>query len=90
MSWDDTEDWASLLGVPTPRVMYRGPWSEDRLQALEIDTDTCEGYVVRTVEGFSFDQFTQHLAKWVRPHHVQTDQHWMHSAIEVNQLGEIK
>lgn len=35
-----------------------------------------EGYVVRTVEGFAFDEFASHIAKWVRKGHVQTDEHW--------------
>lgn len=45
-----------------------------------------EGYVVRTTSGFAFADFDQHLAKWVRPGHVQTDQHWMHQAVVPNGL----
>ena len=35
-----------------------------------------EGVVVRASEGFNATDFATHTAKWVRPNHVQTDEHW--------------
>lgn len=88
LAWDETVLWAALLELATPTVFYRGPWDENRLRALTFDTEQCEGYVVRTAEGFAYEDFTRHLAKWVRPSHVQTDQHWMARTVIPNGLAE--
>jgi len=88
LSWQDTEQWAELLGCSTPEVLYQGEWSEKLLRelALEIDTESSEGYVVRLAESFSYDDFSMAVAKWVRPKHVQTEQHWMHAQVVPNGL----
>lgn len=88
LPWDETVLWAGLLELVTPPLLYRGLWDEARLRALTLDTATCEGYVVRTVAGFAYGDFAHHLAKWVRPSHVQTDQHWMARAVVPNALAE--
>ena len=36
-----------------------------------------EGYVVRLADSFYYDDFQKSVAKWVRPHHVTTDEHWL-------------
>lgn len=36
-----------------------------------------EGYVVRLADGFGYNEFQASCAKFVRPHHVKTDEHWM-------------
>jgi hypothetical protein len=37
---------------------------------------TPEGFVVRTLEGFSYERFDSHVAKFVRRGHIQTDETW--------------
>ena len=86
LNWDDTLAWAEHLGVPTPRQLYRGPWDERLIQELPVDPEVMEGYVVRTVQGFPYSEFQDHLAKYVRAGHVQTDEHWMHQTITPNGL----
>lgn len=86
LSWDDTLDWAAQLRVPTPRQLYRGPWNEALIRALPMDPEVMEGCVVRTVQGFAYTAFQVHLAKYVRPGHVQTDAHWMHAVVIPNGL----
>jgi len=86
LSWDDTLEWADLLQVPTPRTLYRGPWSEAAVRSLTPNEEVCEGYVVRHSGSFHFDDFKKNCAKWVRPGHVQSDSHWMHQAIVKNKL----
>lgn len=86
LDWSQTIEWAELLGLKIPRSLYRGEWNQKRIQSLSIDTVSCEGYVVRTEESFSYDSFDQHVAKWVRKGHVMTDEHWMHKEIIPNQL----
>lgn len=86
LSWDETLDWAALLGLATPHEFYRGEWDLEIVQSIEVDTDQVEGYVVRTEDGFDYASFQQNIAKWVRKNHVQTDEHWMFAEIVPNGL----
>lgn len=87
ISWDQTVEWATLLGVDLVPVLYRGLWDESVVRELTLDLEAQEGYVVRVAERFPFDAFPTSVAKWVRQGHVQTDQHWMHSQIRPNGLS---
>jgi hypothetical protein len=88
LGWDETLEWAELLGLYTPPQLYRGPWDAESVRAIEIDVDRQEGYVARTVAAFGYDDFQDHVAKWVRKDHVQTDDHWMFAEIVPNELRE--
>jgi hypothetical protein len=35
-----------------------------------------EGLVVRTARSFTVSEFSENVFKWVRPHHVQNEEHW--------------
>ncbi|MGW4890971.1 RNA ligase family protein [Kitasatospora sp. NPDC004240] len=87
LDWDDTVRFLRRLGVPAPRVLWRGRYDERALRALRLDTERQEGFVVRTAEGFHRADFGRRAAKWVRPRHVRTDTHWMHAAVVENGLG---
>ncbi|WP_328887560.1 RNA ligase family protein [Streptomyces sp. NBC_00316] len=87
LDWDETVGCLRALGIPAPRVLWRGTFDERALRALAVDRGRQEGYVVRTVEGFAAGDFGRHVAKWVRPGHVQTGTHWMHAAVVANGLG---
>jgi hypothetical protein len=84
LSWDDTLEWAALLGLEVVPTLYRGPWDARAVKALPCPVETTEGYVVRTAAGFPFAAFKERVAKYVRPHHVQTDQHWMMAPVIPN------
>ena len=86
LSWSETLEWFEILGVQPVKELYRGPWDEEMLRDLIIDTDRSEGYVIRVSGEFSYSQFDQYIAKWVRTGHVQTEKHWMHSEVVPNQL----
>lgn len=91
LSWTETKEFANLLGLQTVPELYIGPWNEDLLKTLYglfIPTfgDTSEGFVVRTTESFSYFAFADHVAKFVREHHVQTSEFWMNEAIVPNLL----
>ena len=88
LSWEETKEWASLLGVDVVPTLYEGPWDEDRIRGLTLDTDRVEGYVIRTARAFRYAEFSDHIAKWVRTGHVQTDEHWMHGPVVPNGLRE--
>lgn len=90
LDWTSTGVIASFLHVPTPRVMYEGIYSEGAIRSIYIDAERCEGYVVRIRDSFHYDEFNQSVAKWVRPGHIQTNDHWMHGAFRKNLLREEK
>ncbi|WP_330261891.1 RNA ligase family protein [Streptomyces sp. NBC_00539] len=87
LDWDRTVRFLRRLGVPTPRVLWRGVYDERALRKLRIDTARQEGYVVRTVAGFPRTDFGRYVAKWVRAGHVRTDTHWMYAPVVPNGLG---
>lgn len=87
LHWDETVRFLRRIGVPTPPVLWRGTFDARVLRELRVDTARQEGYVVRTVEGFSHAEFGERVAKWVRPRHVRTDTHWMFAAVVPNGLG---
>ncbi|MFG2961542.1 RNA ligase family protein [Streptomyces sp. NPDC048291] len=87
LDWDRTVVFLRGLGVPVPRVLWRGVFDERALRALRLETGRQEGYVVRVADGFDAREFGDRVAKWVREGHVQTDTHWMHAAVVENGLG---
>lgn len=87
LSWDDTLEWFSLLSIHPVPVLYKGLWDENTIRKLALDTNTQEGYVVRSADAFSYDDFSQQVAKWVRANHVTSDKHWMHSEVIPNGLN---
>jgi predicted kinase len=87
LDWDRTVAFLRDLGVPVPRVLWRGVFDERSLRALKLDLGRQEGFVVRTADGFMAEEFGQRVAKWVRAGHVRTDTHWMHAAVVPNGLG---
>lgn len=80
LSWDETVEWATLMGVPTVRVLYDGIYDEQLIKGLWNDKEweTTEGYVLRVADSFTYQQFRQCVGKFVRKNHVQTIKHWMH------------
>ncbi|MEO3974236.1 RNA ligase family protein [Streptomyces sp. CAU 1734] len=87
LSWDRTVEFLRGAGIPVPAVLWRGVYDERAIRGLKVDPARREGYVVRPADGFPMAEFGERLAKWVRPGHVQTDTHWMHSAAVPNRLG---
>lgn len=84
-SWDDVKLMSKWLELPTVPELWRGIIeSEDQLKKLvekftsmkSIYGDTREGVVIRLANSFMIDDFSKYVCKWVRPNHVQTDEHW--------------
>ncbi|KAB1145945.1 AAA family ATPase [Streptomyces luteolifulvus] len=86
LDWDRTVAFLRGLGIPVPRVLWRGVFDERALRALRLDPGRHEGYVVRIVDEFGAQEFGERVAKWVRAGHVRTDTHWMHAAVVENGL----
>ena len=92
-SWDDTLEFANLLGLTTVPLFYRGIWDRDAITEAfeayrEASEDEVEGYVVRFAEAIHLGLFQYSYAKWVRANHVQTDKFWMTQPVVKNCLGK--
>lgn len=88
LSWDDTQEFFDLLGITSVPVLYRGVFDEKVLRDLiaGLDLTKEEGVVMRVADSFHYDDFKMSLAKWVRPAHVQSGDHWMHQSVIPNGL----
>ena len=51
-------------------------WFETEIKKPSAFGTTREGFVMSTTYGFMADEFSQHVCKYVRKNHVQTDEHW--------------
>lgn len=95
LSWDETEEWAELLDLQTPPVIWRGiVESEKELQRILTAAwgsiqgeDESEGYVVRLASSFEVRDFHRAVGKFVRANHVSSAQHWMHRPYEENEIA---
>lgn len=89
LSWDDTLVWFDLLGIEPVRTLMVGEFNQKVLKELAeiLDASRIEGYVVRRAGAFTYDNFSNSVAKFVRAHHVQTDDHWMYKSIVPNKLA---
>lgn len=86
LSWDDTVEWCKLLGLCHVPVIWKGIFDEQFLRNYTFDTEKQEGYVIRIVDEFDYNDFSKSVAKFVRPSHVTTDEHWMNKKIIPNEL----
>ena len=88
LSWDDTLQYFTLLGIAPVEVIYDDIWDEKKISALETSflDGKDEGYVIRLADSFTYDDFKTSVAKFVRRNHVQTDQHWRLQEIIPNEL----
>ena len=99
-SWEGVVRFAKALDIPTVPVLYQGVVaSEAELEQLvnqlrqgpsECGAPEKEGVVVRLASSFLDNDFSQSVAKWVRPGHVQDNEHWKHKEIIRNKLRENK
>ena len=91
LPWDDTIEWCALLGLETVPVIYDGPFDESVLKSLYRPTDDrgdeIEGWVMRTADGFKYEQYRYRVVKFVRAGHVAAHaRHWRRGPIEENHL----
>lgn len=92
LSWEDTVDICDMLGLKTVPVIGEMEFDEISLKTLAntFDTNVMEGYVIRNIDSFHFDDFSDNVGKWVRAKHVTTSNHWMFDAIIPNKLKKDK
>lgn len=78
LSWDETVEWAEILGLPMVPVLYRGSRFEDAVTVWHktMNSDTSEGFVIRTAGAIPHAEFANNFAKYVRANHVRTNAGW--------------
>jgi hypothetical protein len=83
LSWDETVEYAKMLGIHTVPVLFDGIFDEVQLRNNMFVPGT-EGFVVRLARAFRYEVFGRCVAKYVRADHVQSDEHWMHQEVRFN------
>ena len=95
LSWQEVEEWAREIGVPTVPILFKGQVSfEKELQELTksfmMQPSLCggikEGVVVRIADSFKGKDFSECIQKMVRKDHIQTSEHWKTQVIIKNKL----
>jgi hypothetical protein len=80
LNWEDTKEWFEMLGIKRVPILHDGAFDMDIIRDIEKELDPTkdEGYVIRVADSFSYGQFKNSVAKYVRAGHVQTQKHWRH------------
>lgn len=89
LDWDTTLDIFDSIGIIPVPILYDGVYNEQLIREISLDERKQEGYIVRLACEFTFDEFTKCLGKYVRTHHIQTDEHWMKKPIIPNMLETV-
>lgn len=91
LSWDETVAYATKLGIETVPVLYEGLFDEVKIKRTftgkSIFDGEQEGYVIRNVEAFHYNDFQYNLGKFVRPQHILTSEHWLQEEMTPNKLN---
>lgn len=93
-SWQDVEALSLSLGLDTVPVIGKFSFNfpaevvaeSGRLQ-YGIMSKGHEGFVFRSAGMIPDSDFSTNIGKWVRPNHVQTDDHWSKSSIVKNEVS---
>ncbi len=70
LSWNETAEWAEMLGLAMVPILYRGLWNDKLIRNLyqpTYDGNAMEGYVVRVARRFSYGEFRRVVGKYVKP-----------------------
>lgn len=80
ISWDDTVEWCEMLDLPHAPVLYRGNNFDEAINiwSKTLNDSVSEGFVLRNSESFTYENFANNIAKWVRKDHVRTSADWRH------------
>lgn len=93
ISWEETVEYAKILGLETVPVIYDGIYDKNAIiKSFEPHREQNEGYVVRLADEFLYSGFRSSIAKYVRPEFRQTVNnshgHWISKKIETNTLKD--
>ena len=91
LSWDETLEWITLLGLTPIPVIYDGVYDieiiTDLNKKMENSLDIIEGYVIRLAREYHYNEFRNVCGKYVRKNHVQNNHgHWSKQKVIKNEL----
>lgn len=91
LAWDETVEYAGILGLHTVPVIYDGPYDRAAIEAAFAPfAASNEGYVIRLADEFSYGAFRRSVGKFVRPEFRQmvnnSHGHWISKKVESNGL----
>lgn len=81
--WEDRPEWVGKGAFPT----YSATVEERFDFPATFEPCEAEGYVVRLVEGFPYEDFASSCGKYVRKNHVRTATNWMTRPVYPNRLA---
>lgn len=89
LSWNETKEYCEILSINLVPELFVGKYDEKIVKEIAEKTveKGGEGIVIRNFNEFSYKNFSQNIAKYVRKGHVQTDNHWSLSEITKNKLA---
>mmetsp|Transcript_49977 Transcript_49977/g.140044 ORF Transcript_49977/g.140044 Transcript_49977/m.140044 type:complete len:1427 (-) Transcript_49977:87-4367(-) len=87
LAWDEVVALAERLDLPVVPVVFRGRFESSRQvqdcferwarESSAVGAGVCpEGFVIRHVQTMPAGSFSDHIAKYVRANHIQTDKAW--------------
>jgi hypothetical protein len=93
LSWDETIEYAGILGLETVPVIYRGKYDRKLIESSFLPyLDSNEGYVLRLSDSFDYGDFRRSVGKFVRQEFRQvvndSHGHWISKKIERNGLAD--
>ena len=86
LSWEDTEKFCTDRNFMMVPLIFKGRTTIKDIAKYCVGNEHKEGIVVRAARSFSLEEFSACVAKWVRPNHVQTTEHWTNQKITRNLL----
>ncbi len=93
LGWIVIKAWSTKLGFPTVSIVKTVEESNpQRLTHVltrlgnDVIKEGHEGIVIRSIYPFHYGQFSSNIAKYVRPNHVTTDDHWSMQPIVKNEV----
>jgi hypothetical protein len=90
LSWNQTVEYAKILGLKTVPVIFEGTYNKEKIISLFKEySSTNEGYIVRLEEEFKYEDFKKSVAKYVKPEFKELNdkkQNWFSNQIKTNKL----
>lgn len=93
LSWKETAEYLTIMGIPTVPVIYQGKYDLKKIISIyesDYKNLTCEGYVIRNADEFTYDGFRFNVGKFVEQGFKQavndSTGHWQMQKVIPNKL----
>lgn len=94
LAWEAQAAWVEANGLFSVPTLWRGVCETEKALQKQVEAHTnCpaysqeqEGVVARASGSIPNEDFARRVAKWVRPHHVQTKANWREQKMTRNAL----